>query len=396
MLYPAPKCARSRNAPFAAKITAAELMEEPDHVAQAVRQFFPHPGECTVFFGNGHNGGDALVAARHLAKSGWRVHLRAAFPQDQWSALTRQQHTRIGLTDRRLEEDAGRFKFVSTPASMVVLDGLLGIGAGGVLREPSGLRRGDQPLARRERRARVSSILPTGLDANMAARTRTRWCGLHADDRLPEGRARGRQRAPLRRTSCGGAAAQNSQRSGRKRAASSPPQMRSRRSLAGGRSIRTRETADASVSLRARPDLPCRGALCGRGGTRRSGPGSPSMCPKMQPIVAAQVHRSDVHAIDSPRQVLEAVAISLALDPGLGEEHRDEVLDLIARAPPRRSSMPTPSIFSRTTSITRALRRTASAHAAPWRACTLDPDSANGPARNCGSVRCPLSPHAAA
>src|SRR5688572_25912273 len=87
---------------FAAGITPAELMEDAGRqVAHAVRQFFPHPGKCIVFFGKGHNGGDALVAARHLSKSGWRTELRPAFRQEQWSALTRQQHTRIGLTERR-------------------------------------------------------------------------------------------------------------------------------------------------------------------------------------------------------------------------------------------------------------------------------------------------------
>ena len=39
-------------------------------IARAVSQFFSNPGTLIVFVGNGHNGGDALVAAKHLKKNG--------------------------------------------------------------------------------------------------------------------------------------------------------------------------------------------------------------------------------------------------------------------------------------------------------------------------------------
>ena len=68
---------------FAEGVTAEALMEEAGaQIAAAVVQFVPTPGRCVVHFGKGHNGGDALVAARHLAERGWSCELKPAFPED--------------------------------------------------------------------------------------------------------------------------------------------------------------------------------------------------------------------------------------------------------------------------------------------------------------------------
>ena len=65
---------------FAGGAPPAALMEEAGAaMAAVVRQFFPEPGKCVVFFGKGHNGGDALVAARYLARRGWKVELQPVF-----------------------------------------------------------------------------------------------------------------------------------------------------------------------------------------------------------------------------------------------------------------------------------------------------------------------------
>ena len=59
---------------FADGVTAEALMEEAGRkIAETVCQFYPFPGKCIVAFGKGHNGGDALVAARHLAEAGWTI-----------------------------------------------------------------------------------------------------------------------------------------------------------------------------------------------------------------------------------------------------------------------------------------------------------------------------------
>jgi NAD(P)H-hydrate epimerase len=148
---------------FADGITAETLMEEAGwKIAQAVEQFYPEPGRCIVYFGKGHNGGDALVAARHLAEAGWAYELRPAFPEDALAPLTRKNWEKMhGVTD--LAET------ILCPA-VIILDGLLGIGAGGALRDPIANATREINHLRSTTGARVFAIdLPTGLDADTGA-----------------------------------------------------------------------------------------------------------------------------------------------------------------------------------------------------------------------------------
>jgi ADP-dependent NAD(P)H-hydrate dehydratase / NAD(P)H-hydrate epimerase len=142
---------------FADGITAEELMEEAGcRIADVVTQFFPNGGRCVVVFGKGHNGGDALVAARYLAARGWAIELRPAFPEADWSVLTTLQHSRLGSPDRQ-----GRAR------PLIVLDGLLGIGAGGALRRPILEACREINRMRLEENAQVFALdVPTGLDAD--------------------------------------------------------------------------------------------------------------------------------------------------------------------------------------------------------------------------------------
>ena len=79
MKLPIVSCAEMRRieeCTFAAGISAATLMEKAGaRIAEAVTQWTPRPGRALVFYGKGHNGGDALVAARHLAAGGWVIEL---------------------------------------------------------------------------------------------------------------------------------------------------------------------------------------------------------------------------------------------------------------------------------------------------------------------------------
>jgi NAD(P)H-hydrate epimerase len=113
--------------------SADALMEDAGlQIARAVRQFFPGSGVCVAVFGKGNNGGDALVAARHLAAWGWDVRLLAAFPDAEWGPLPKAKFAAAARCRRaeiaELESIAGE--------PLVILDGLLGIGASGALREP--------------------------------------------------------------------------------------------------------------------------------------------------------------------------------------------------------------------------------------------------------------------
>ena len=73
-------------------VSAEALMDDAGaQMAAAIQQFCPTPGECAAIFGKGHNGGDALVAARHLASAGWKVHVVPAFPARPMGSVDPQE-----------------------------------------------------------------------------------------------------------------------------------------------------------------------------------------------------------------------------------------------------------------------------------------------------------------
>lgn len=153
----------AEEAVFAQGIVAEDLMEKAGlGIAQAVSERFPQPGRVVAYLGKGHNAGDALVAGRHLQARGWEVSLRDVAPPKEGSPLTQK---------KRAEFLAGKPAGKPTACSpLVLLDGLLGIGARGPLR-------GDyQTLAReinarheQERAIVVAIDVPTGLDGETGA-----------------------------------------------------------------------------------------------------------------------------------------------------------------------------------------------------------------------------------
>ncbi|HSU86226.1 MAG TPA: NAD(P)H-hydrate dehydratase [Chthoniobacterales bacterium] len=115
-------------AAFARGISAAGLMEEAGGgIARSIAKFFPRPGRCIVFAGKGHNAGDAFVAARWLGQAGWEIETRLTYPEKELNALTNEKLRECGRS-------------VCAPmarsSSLIVLDGLLGLGAHPPLREP--------------------------------------------------------------------------------------------------------------------------------------------------------------------------------------------------------------------------------------------------------------------
>jgi NAD(P)H-hydrate epimerase len=147
------------NSLFSQGIDAATLMEDAGWgIACSMRKFFPLPGRAVLYLGKGHNAGDALCAARHLRRWGWLIELRPAYPEMEWATLTRQQGRALEAVPQveatGLEET-------------VIIDGLLGIGASGELREP--IRAAVMEInARRLAHAIpvVALDIPTGLDAD--------------------------------------------------------------------------------------------------------------------------------------------------------------------------------------------------------------------------------------
>jgi NAD(P)H-hydrate epimerase len=143
---------------FATGVQARALMEEAGRsCADAVCQFLPRPGHAILFVGRGHNGGDALVAGRWLRSRGWHVTVRCAVTPDQLAPLTRTEWELF-----QAEPDPGETK----SGVVAVLDGLLGIGARGPMREPLTALSEEMRLLR-DQGAWVFAIdLPSGLDGD--------------------------------------------------------------------------------------------------------------------------------------------------------------------------------------------------------------------------------------
>ena len=158
MLLSSQEMRQVEEAAFKDGASADTLMEEAGlRIAEVVRQSLPLPGTARIYFGKGHNGGDALVAARHLALMGWRIQLHPAFPQEELTPLTAQKLASVGtsLLPRH------------TTGPLVILDGLLGIGVAGALREPIRQHAREINALRRKGGAHVFAVdLPTGLNAD--------------------------------------------------------------------------------------------------------------------------------------------------------------------------------------------------------------------------------------
>jgi ADP-dependent NAD(P)H-hydrate dehydratase / NAD(P)H-hydrate epimerase len=155
---------------FARGIAVEALMDQAGSgVARTVQEFFPVPGSCSVYAGKGHNGGDALVAAERLQRTGWKIDLHLAFPQTECSELTKKklQSLRDGGARKDLNVATGGATSPLPYSRTIILDGLLGLGAKCFLREPVRGPAREINRRRREQNAFVFAVdLPTGLDGD--------------------------------------------------------------------------------------------------------------------------------------------------------------------------------------------------------------------------------------
>jgi hydroxyethylthiazole kinase-like uncharacterized protein yjeF len=189
----------AEEAAFAQGTDVEALMDKAGAgVAQAVIKFFRKPGKCIVFAGKGHNAGDALVAAECLRQFGWRIEVRLAFREEECSELMRKKLATLrrrppeilgatqllrsdadsGVTFVELwpeaadalsqaQEKMAEQAYLATAGPLVILDGLLGVGARPPLRDPvRAACRGVNQL-RANTGAFVFAVdLPTGLDGD--------------------------------------------------------------------------------------------------------------------------------------------------------------------------------------------------------------------------------------
>lgn len=129
-------------------------------VARTVAKFFPQPGRCIVFAGKGNNGGDALEAARLLHERGWKIELRLAYDESEGGELNLKK---LGPLRSCLDGESPRRD--DRVSAVVILDGLLGLGAKPPLRDAIPARCREINQLRSDANAFVVAVdLPSGID----------------------------------------------------------------------------------------------------------------------------------------------------------------------------------------------------------------------------------------
>ncbi|MES2995350.1 MAG: NAD(P)H-hydrate dehydratase [Verrucomicrobiota bacterium] len=111
--------------------TEASLLQTAgEALGHALARMFRSPGTAVAFIGKGHNAGDALIALSVLRDfHGWKIAVRRAFPIDAFAPLVRDAYDRLSAPDFFPDDPA-----LCRP--LLILDGLLGTGTTGPLREP--------------------------------------------------------------------------------------------------------------------------------------------------------------------------------------------------------------------------------------------------------------------
>ena len=160
---------------FAAGATPESLMDEVGRrVAEHLLRY--EQGTLLIYAGKGNNAGDVLVAAKELARlqtrSGTRFEIKLRLAVNEPTDLGDLSRKKLDALDpdafpRVTGEQAQQ---AETTGRLFILDGLLGIGASGALREPiQGAAREINEL-RRARGAYVFAMDgPTGVDAETGA-----------------------------------------------------------------------------------------------------------------------------------------------------------------------------------------------------------------------------------
>jgi ADP-dependent NAD(P)H-hydrate dehydratase / NAD(P)H-hydrate epimerase len=133
-----------------------------ERLGRAIGRHFPHPGTLVAYLGKGHNAADTLVALRVLRDHfGWKMITRHAYPMTACAPLTQKKWDELGT---RLPLDRAP-QWRDIEGSLVLLDGLLGTGASGVLRDPLHRMAREINLLKQQAGARVAAVdMPSGID----------------------------------------------------------------------------------------------------------------------------------------------------------------------------------------------------------------------------------------
>lgn len=317
---------------FERGVSAAELMEQAGQgIAREVQRFFPHPGTLILYLGSGNNGGDALVAGRELQRQGWKVLARLSCPPEKLKPLPHEHLD--AMADLTLLEATPYLP--SLPRPLVQLDGLLGIGAIGEMR-PELRRLADEMnhLRATAHAITVAMDIPSGLDgdcgepstscviADLTVTVGGCKSGLIADRATPYvGRL---ALVPLQELQVG---------------EDGSPQLLTPELLRGfllrrpfefhkGQAGRLGIVAGSRGFLGA--------AVLACGGALRAGAGLVTLLVKedIYPLLAARVPPEVmVKPVKDFREALEMRFDALAIGPGAGFDHEDEILTLVQYAP---------------------------------------------------------------
>lgn len=135
-----------------------------ERLGRALGRFFPKPSTAIGYLGKGHNAGDTLVALRILRDQfGWEIAARAAFPVPECAPLTRRKWDELGLSASL--DLAPPWRDLDRP--LLLLDGLLGTGSRGAMRDPLLPLAQEMEWLRQNAGARVAAVdLPSGIDAD--------------------------------------------------------------------------------------------------------------------------------------------------------------------------------------------------------------------------------------
>ena len=146
-------------------ISTLQLMENAGKtVADEIAQRFPPSAEVAVYSGTGRNGGDGMVAARHLAGRGYHVTVvLVGDPSDIRDESTVKNWCAVSaMTESVRIEIARDSSTIPSLKCNVVVDALLGTGARGTLRQPimQAVKTIDDMKC-----PRVAVDVPTGIDS---------------------------------------------------------------------------------------------------------------------------------------------------------------------------------------------------------------------------------------
>ena len=149
---------------FRKGISAESLMDKAGmRLGEALVDLYPDPGTAVAYVGKGNNGGDALVALRVLRSAGWRIVVRSAFQPPELGVLPRQKLRELG----DMEVQRHHLELGSSQGPLLLLDGLLGIGANGALREPIGALAAEMNALRQSGGAEIVAVdVPSGVNAD--------------------------------------------------------------------------------------------------------------------------------------------------------------------------------------------------------------------------------------